>query len=268
MNIFAMEGCCQSKEWTILSVVRENAIEAIMERPKIIEMVGVAGSGKSTLLMALSRRNGGVETLPLPRKIQYLPALARIVLTWLPIHLAKYRHARWFTPNEIRAVAYLETWLSYIRRRIAEKDIIVALDPGSVYWLSSLKELGPPFTRDRVFQRWWEEKLDQWCSALDMIVWLEAPHELLLHRVVSRDEWHEAKFQSSAAALGEFARLGVSYGKLIAEFLRRRNIRVFHYHTDRVSVGKMVEEIHSMVDLGRRIISLSYSLEQKLSGNL
>lgn len=252
----------------ILGMVKENPINVIMERPKIIEMVGVAGSGKSTLLMALGRRNGRIETLPLPRKIQYLPALARIVLIWLPIHLAKYRHARWFTPNEIRTIAYLETWLSYIRRRIAAKDIIVALDPGSVYWLSSLKEFGPPFTRDRVFQRWWEEKLDQWCSALDMIVWLEAPHELLLQRVVSRDEWHEAKFQSSAAALGEFARFGFSYGQLIAEFLRRKKIRVFHYHTDQVCVGKMVDEIHSTVDIRRPIMPLSYSLEQKLSGNV
>jgi hypothetical protein len=246
---------------------QENPITAIKERPKMIEMVGVAGSGKSTLLMALGHRKGRIETLPPPCKIRYLPALVRVLLIWLPIYLAKYRHARWFTHNEIRIIGYLQTWLSYIRPRIIAKDLIVALDPGSVYWLSSLKEFGPPFTRDRVFQRWWEERLDQWCSALDMIVWLEAPHELLLQRVMSRDEWHEAKSRSSAASLEEFGRLSVSYGRVIAEMLRRKKIRVFHYHTDLVSVGKMTDEIHSTVDLRGQMMSLSYSIEQKLSGN-
>jgi hypothetical protein len=257
----------RQEESAILRTEQENPITAIRERAKMIEMEGVAGSGKSTLLMALGHRKGRNMTLPPPCKIRNLPSLVRVLLIWLPIYLAKYRHARWFKPNEIRTIGYLEIWLSYIRPRIVAKDLIVALDPGSVYWLSSLKEFGPPFTRDRVFQRWCEERRDQWRSALDLIVWLQAPHELLLQRVMSGNEWHEAKSRSSAASLEGFARLSVSYGRVNAEMLRRKKIRVFHYHTDLVSVGKMIDEIHSTVDLGGQMMSLSYSIEQKLSRN-
>jgi hypothetical protein len=234
-----------------------NPIGTAKECPKIIEMVGVAGSGKSTLLTALGKGDSRLERFPLPPRTRYLSALARIHLVWFPIHLAKYRNGRWFTWDEIKNIGYLDAWLRYIRTLVCSPDVIAVLDPGSVYWLSSLKELGPPFTGDKVFRRWWEEKLDQWCSALDMIIWLEAPHEMLLQRVISRDEWHEAKSRPPAAVLEEFARLGVSYEKLISEMVRRKKLRVFHYRTDQVPAERILAEIDATVQLGKRILAFT-----------
>lgn len=212
-------------------------------------MVGVAGAGKSTLLKALARRNGKIQTLPVPSKVQYLPVIAKIALVWLPLYLGKYRHTRWFTLGEIRIIGYLETWLDYIRSQILAKDLVVILDPGSVYWLSALQEFGPVLTKDRRFRRWWDDKLNQWSSALDMIIWLEAPSEMLLQRVLSRNEWHEAKYQSPQAALEEFERFRAKYERLVPEMASRKNTRVFHYHTDQISTEQMAEEIFSAVDL-------------------
>jgi shikimate kinase len=234
---------------TVLTIDRIDEAKAIAERPRIIEMVGIGGAGKSTLLKALAKRNGKIQTLPVPSKIQYLPVIAKIAFVWLPLYLGKYRHSRWFTLEEIRIIGYLETWLSYIRSQALAKDLVVVLDPGSVYWLSALQEFGPELTKDRRFQRWWENKLNEWSSALDMIIWLEAPNEMLLQRVLSRNEWHEAKYQSPQVALEYFERFRVWYKRLVPEMASRKNTKVFHYHTDQVSTEQMAEQIFSAVDL-------------------
>ena len=92
-----------------------NPIGTEKECPKIIEMVGVAGSGKSTLLKALCQGDSSLARFPLPPRIRYLPALARILFVWFPIHLARYRHGRWFTWDEIKNIGYLEAWPGHIR---------------------------------------------------------------------------------------------------------------------------------------------------------
>ena len=216
--------------------------------PRLIELVGVAGTGKSTLLKALSRRNPRIQELELPSKLLYLPSMLRVVFRWLPLYLFKYRHGRWFTWEETRKIGYLDTWLDYSRSESEARDISAVLDPGSICWLVALRDFGPELTKDGQFQRWWEERLDQWAQALDVIIWMEAPIELSLNRVMGRDEEHEAKSMAAAAALKEFSRYRLSYVELIPEIARRGHARIFRYRSDQVSTEQMTNEIFAAVD--------------------
>jgi deoxyadenosine/deoxycytidine kinase len=123
------------------------------------------------------------------------------------------------------------------------------LDPGSVHWLSSLQEFGPPITKHPEYQRWWKNKLEQWSSALDVIIWLEAPEDLCLQRVLTRDEWHEIKYVSNNSALEELKCYRECYERIIPEMASRHSIKVFHFHTDQISTEQMVDQIFSEVDL-------------------
>jgi hypothetical protein len=223
--------------------------------PQIIELAGVAGAGKSTLMKAMMQKNGSIMPFPPPSKIYYLPFLPRIISKWLPLYLKKFRSSRWFTLQEIRNMGYLETWLSYIRSKSSNGQNIYVLDPGSVHWLSSLQAYGPPITKHPLFQSWWKNKFDQWSSGLTAIIWCDAPEDACLQRVLSRDEWHEIKEMSIDSALSELRCYRDFYEHIIPDMTSNHAIKLFHFHTDKISTEQMVEQIFSDADLWKKIDS-------------
>jgi hypothetical protein len=215
--------------------------------PHIIELAGVAGAGKSTLLKALQKKNSHIKPFPYPAKVIYIPFLFRIFLTWLPVHLKNYRNSRWFTLQEIRNMAYLDTLLSSIHSKPRNKENIYVLDPGSVHWLSSLQAFGPQITRYPLYQSWWKNKLEQWSSGLDAIIWLDAPEDVCLQRVLSRDEWHEIKEMDIEDAKAEVRCYRDYYEQIIPQIAHQYSTKVFHFHTDQISTEQMVKLIFSDV---------------------
>jgi len=219
------------------------------ERPVIIEMVGIAGAGKTTLRQILWQRNGRIQFRIPPCKPRYVPFLIRHTFLWLPIYLGNYQQSRWFTWKEMKLMGYLETWIPYLRRQALTKDIVVVLDPGSVYWLTALREFGPEITRSQQYERWWKTMLLQWATALDVIIWLDAPDELLYARILARDEWHEVKEQSQKEALEHFVRCRAGYGQIIAAMTAQSGPKVFHFHTDQISPEQMADRVLSVMKL-------------------
>jgi hypothetical protein len=216
--------------------------------PHIIELAGVSGAGKSTLRKAMMRRNGNIFPFPLPPKVIYLPSFIRLSFTWLPLYLRNYRNSRWFTFQEIRNIGYLDTWLSFIRTKTRPRQNIFILDPGSVHWLASLQASGLKITRHPHFQSWWKNKSEQWSSALAAIIWLDAPEDECLQRVLSRDEWHEIKEMDINRALGEVRCYRDSYEQLIPQMAHQHSTKLFHFHTDQLSTEQIVERIFSDVE--------------------
>ncbi len=225
----------------------------LSNRPHIIEMVGVAGTGKSTLRKAMMQKNKRIKFFYSPGNISYLPFLIKLAIFWLPLYLAKYRHSRWFTVQEIRNMGYLDTWISRIRHRNLFKDKIFIIEPGSVYWLATLQGCGSEITKHPRFQRWWKNALLHWASSLDAIIWLEAPEEVCYQRVHTRDQWHQFLRYSTENAMEELRCYQKYYEILIPEMTSKHPIKVFHFRTDQISTDQMVEQIFSDADLWGKI---------------
>jgi hypothetical protein len=226
--------------------------------PHIIEFVGVAGTGKSTLLKAMMQRDKRIMTLPLPSKYSYIPFLLRVVLNWWPIYLNHYRNSRWFTFQEIRNMGYLDTWIPFIRSQASTRQNIVGIDPGSIYWLASLQEFGPKITQHPKYQNWLKEKLEQWASALDVAIWLDAPEELCLQRVLGRDEFHEIKDVPANEALAELKGYRQSYKRILSQMSSRFAIKTFYFRTDQIPTDQIVERVFSEIDLQAEQPALEY----------
>ncbi len=212
--------------------------------PHIIEMAGVAGAGKSTLRNALMQCNARVQTLPPPSKLSYVPCLIRIFFAWLPLYVTHYPGTKWFTLQQIRNIGYLDTWLSTIRSHGRTGEDIVIIDPGSVFWLSDLQEFGPALTKHPRFQAWWNAKLKQWASAMDAVLWLDAPEELCIERVHTRDEEHQLKQASVEMGLKELKCYRESYQKIIP-IMASENLKVLHFRSDQMSTQQMLAKILS-----------------------
>ena len=146
-------------------------------------------------------------------------------------------------------MGYLETLIPYLRRQALAKDIVVVLDPGSVCWLTELREFGPEITRSHQYERWWNNMFRQWAAALDVIIWLDAPDELLFERILARDEWHEAKEKSQKEALECFVRYRTGYGQIIAAMTAQGGPRVLRFRTDQISPEQMADRVLSVMNL-------------------
>jgi hypothetical protein len=219
------------------------------KRPRIVELAGVAGAGKSSLLKAMLKRNANIRLFPAPSKTYYLQSLLRVYTNWLPIYLAKYRNSRWFTKQELRNIGYLDTWLPFIRKMDQSRKNIYVLDPGSVYWLSSLQAFGPQITKHPRFRSWWEDKFDQWSSGLAAIIWLDAPGEMCLQRVLSRDEWHPIKKMSPGSAISEVNGYRDCYEHIVPEMATSHGMKLFHFHTDQISTDAIIDQIFALPGL-------------------
>jgi len=224
--------------------------------PRIIEFAGPAGSGKSSLRRIMIRRNQRIKNMPFPSKVSYLPSLLRIYLRWSPLYLQNYRGTKWLSMQEIRNIGYLDTWLSTIRSNGQSGRDIFVIDPGSVYMLSEQKEFGPEITRHPSIQSWWNAKFEQWSSALDVIIWMDAPEELCIERVLSRAEDHELKYHTYEEGLDELKRYREYYQKIIPEMAARHPIKVFYFRSDQIPTEQIADQIFCNPDF-KKIISNS-----------
>ena len=89
---------------------------------------------------------------------------------------------------------------------------------------------------------------NEWTAALDLIVWLDAPNELLLGRVLARDEWHEAKERSQRVNLQSFTRYRSGYGRIIAAMSAQGAPRVLRFHTDQIATVQMADRVLAVMN--------------------
>jgi deoxyadenosine/deoxycytidine kinase len=201
----------------------------------VVEIVGVAGAGKTTLADALVRRNGKIRSgMALPRwasAAAYLGVGARL----LPHYLWRYRHTRWFSKNEARAIAYLEAWHRRFHLLSRKQGETIVLDHGPIYRLVALGSFGPPITKGRVFQRWWDDALRRWAGTLDLIIWLDASHDTLLERVQSRTRRHVLQTKSHCEADDFLHRYRAAYEHVVTSILRTSVIPLLKFDTERCS---------------------------------
>lgn len=223
----------------------------VNDHPMLVELVGVAGSGKSTLRKMLKEMNPQIDMVAPPPKRDYLIPVLKIYYRWLPLYLRHYAKTRWFTTKEIKIMSYLDSWLPYLRHCAVEKDMVVILDPGSIFWLTALKTFGPEITRDPKFQVWWEKMRKKWMSAIDIFVWLDAPTELLIQRVQNRQEWHESKLMTYDDIAESFDLYRKGYGELIDQISKRRKNHILIFRTDQISSDEVFKQVRELLEEGQ-----------------
>lgn len=217
-------------------------------RPKIIELVGLGGAGKSSLARALQHRNREIQIFPLPRS-RFYTSLVKQSSVWLPLWYRGRRGEGYFSREELLSVGCIDAWFTHLQQKTSTGRAIAMLDPGSIYWLTKLQQSGAGLPESSRYGRWLQEQFDRWSSALDLIVWLDAPEELCLERILGREEWHHAKFMEREDILERFRGLRTSYERIIKGMTSRRPVQVYYFRTDEVSTEAIIERISSEVDL-------------------
>ena len=209
--------------------------------PLLVELVGRAGAGKSTLQRTLLERYRDLEPMPLLRKRPYTWVLARHTLRALAT-LARRRAVDFQRPvDQIRMMAYLgalpEVFAAGDGRRV------VLVDQGPIYSLTR------PNLVDPRLADWWEAAFATWRERLDLVVWLDAPDEVLLERIQSRPKFHRLQGREREDALAFLANTRAVYESTLTRLGEHEpGPAVLQVDTGRLSADEAAERIRARID--------------------
>lgn len=217
----------------------------------IVELVGLAGVGKTTLLTALCQRDPQIRSgVDLP-KIARMSAWIEMVLFWLPTVVRHYPSSRGFNAAELRSMVYLQTWYEQLEKQAPTRNWVTVFDHGPIFRLVLLREFGSEIVRSHRFEQWWNAKLDRWASTLDLIIYLEAPDEILLERIEKRDRQHTVKGQSQEEAYNFLTRYHRAYQQILDRLMSESHLEVLRCNTYEESVDRVVDRILEALASGK-----------------
>jgi shikimate kinase len=213
----------------------------------VMELMGPAGAGKTTLLRALADARPGLRAAPHVSRVWHLPLVLQNTLPLLPSFLRRRERGRWFTWPEARSMVYLDAWLRLLARD-AGSDRIVVLDHGPIFNLAMLREFGPELTADAAFRRWSDRLLSRWAETLDVIVWLDAPDQVLVERIRGRDQKHLVKTASTEEASAFLQRCRRSFEEFLAPLDARPSPEILRFDTERQPTHELAAKILDACD--------------------
>lgn len=178
----------------------------------VIELAGPAGAGKTTLAGALQAADPATGLGLRAGHVR----MARALASAAPALAGAWLSAPppFWSRDDLRSLAYLTAWQRQARLRAGPG--LTVLDHGPVFRLASLTVYGPPMADTRAFSRHWCRLARQWGRLLDLVVWLDAPDDVLLTRIGAREQGHRVRGADRAEAAAFLVRYRGQFRTAIA----------------------------------------------------
>jgi thymidylate kinase len=214
----------------------------VNRRPLIVEIVGPAGAGKTTVLSALNRCDEHIHPIYGFRNKRYIPCYAHHAALLLPFIMRQAGAGIRYSPRELNRMIRLKAAHQILQNHTIKDGLVAVLDQGPVYTLTVLAGFGSDNTKHPVFRDWWEDTLKEGATTLDMVVWLDAPDEVLLERIQAREKQHRIKDKSRQEAVDFLARYRAVYQQVMAKMTRAAGTRVLRYDTSQYALDRIVAD--------------------------
>lgn len=140
-------------------------------------------------------------------------------------------------------MVYLQAWHDRLERHPPDLDGVTVFDHGPMFRLALLREFRPEILRSDRGEKWWNAMFEKWANTLDLIIYLEAPDEILLDRIEKRHRRHAVKGQSQENAYNFFTRYRRAYQPLLDRLVSEGYLEVLRCNTHEESVNRVVDRI-------------------------
>ena len=214
------------------------------ERPLIVEIVGPAAAGKTTLIRLLCGDGHEIRSGIDVASIRSAAIFSAKAASFLPVWLLQRPRGRWFTWREVKSLAFLDLWYREVERGRPSGVMATLLDHGPLYRLTSLREFGPGMAHSKRFERWWSAAFDRWRGTVDIVVWLDAPDELLLERVERRGHWYLSADRSMEEKHEFLGRYRGALTTMLAAF-GEGDPTVLRFDTERTSATEIADRVRA-----------------------
>jgi shikimate kinase len=213
-------------------------------KPRLVELAGPAGAGKSTVFRALVARDATIEGRPSLRKREYAGVLASEMLGVARTLLRDRAYLPRVTPQQIHMMAYLQALPRVLDRAGSAASRTLALDQGPIYLLTRRS-----LTSERL-AAWRRRVVQTWAPLLDVVVWLDAPDEVLVERINSREKRHRLQGSPEATALEALAESRAVYERASHELEQTGLTRpiVLRFDTSVRSAEEIADEVLAALD--------------------
>lgn len=209
----------------------------------IVELVGPAGAGKTAVLREIGRRDPQVCAGLSIDRLRFSAVMARHAIGLIPTAAELLRR----NPNSWWRGALhllrLRTMPSVLADQTASAFGAIILDEGPVFSLSRLSvfqnanRAGGRLTRD------WHAALEQCVRWLDGIVWLDAPDDVLLQRIRTRDKAPIIKGGTEADLACLLTRYREAYQDVLARVRAAGGVRIIEVDTARQPSHEVAKDI-------------------------
>lgn len=224
-----------------------------MKPALIVEIIGLAGAGKTTLARTLCQQDKKVvpgERIQV-KNVRYIPFFVRHAFLSLPIIFSQARLDRCFTWDELKKVIYLKGWHRVLKQQRWNNNAVIIIDHGPIFELAKLYGFGPDRLKSQKFEKWWDSMFNQWAHTLDLVVWLDAPEEILIKRIRSRERQHSVKESPTQEACDFLVRYQSAYEYVISKVTDLRDIKVFRVDTDCQSQKDIISQVLQAIYQGQ-----------------
>lgn len=214
-----------------------------------VEVVGSSGVGKSTLLQTLCGNNRQIQPGIRLSRFQTLPEWVDNLRFGLTTYFQQDLSTRWFTRTELRSMVYLDAWYRALEQPMPNRPRAIIWDQGPIYRLAMLQEFGPEMTHSSSYETWWNAQLKKWAAKLDLLVWLDAPDDILIERIYNRNQFHEIKGKSSEEGYDFLRRYRKTAGQIIEHLMATHDLKVLRYDTSKISSPQIAEQVLDLLEL-------------------
>jgi len=207
------------------------------DRPLVVELAGPAGAGKSAIARALVRLDPEIHARPRVSPQSYLASMPGLVPTFLGLHWP----FRGVLGKEMKRILRLRALHRLVHR--AGNGCALVFDEGPVYMLARILFFGGKNIETQAFVRWWRRAIADWAATLDVIVWLDAPDDVLAVRIRTRPQWHRYRGADDRALTAFLDSYRAAFARVLTELTAAGGPQLWSLATDRGSADLQGREL-------------------------
>lgn len=213
-------------------------------RRLLVELVGPAGAGKTALLRALNRRDRSIlPGLPVPR-LRLLPSMLHQIVLLAPAGLELLRLPRRVRTVSARHLLRARTHGRILIREPRASAQTIIVDEGPIYSLCCvLLALGSGDGPALAVPRAWRTSLERWGRALDLVVWVDGPDDVLTERIRQRTKEHRVKECTDPDVHAFLRQFRTAYRDILAQLSAAGGPPVIELDSNRQSTEQLVDAV-------------------------